>query len=245
MKTLFPKVLLAVACFVVRSAQADPTSINIVGYINLQLYPGQNLIANQLAQGDNRLNTVLVNGTAVGSTFTMWDPLASSFLPLSVFDGSSWSINYTFDLGRGGLLNTPVMATNTFVGNVVNYTNILQSPELGAGLGWHPNYASGLYLLSIPDPIVAGGNTMFQYVTDRAPNDGEWVSTLDPATQTYHTTTYHTGSGWDNGDPTLNVGQAAWFDLGPVAVPEPSAVGLLGVAVTAFWAMKRRRSRGA
>jgi hypothetical protein len=230
--------LLVLACLVIRCAQgASPVSTNIVGYYNVRLFPGENLIANQVVQGDNALNTVLINGAAAGSTFTMWDPSANNFLPLSVFDGSTWSINYAFDLGRGGVLNSPAMATNTFVGNVVIYTNILGS-EFGSGLHWHPNYANSLHLLSIPDPIAASGDDMFSYVTDRSPNDGEWIRTLDPMTQTYTTTTYHTGSGWDNGDPMLNVGQAAWFNLGPVAVPEPSAIAMLAMSAVLFWTKK-------
>jgi hypothetical protein len=215
-------------------------SLNVVGYANIPFYPGENLIANQLSNGDNTLNTVLT-GAAPGSTFTMWDPVANSFLPLSLFDGSAWSINYTFDLGRGGLLNSPLMATNTFVGNVINYTNLLGN-QLGPGLRWEPNYAPGLYLLSNPDPFTATSSNAFYVATGRGPNDGEWMRTLDPITQTYTTTAYHTGSGWDNGDPVLNLGQAAWFDLGPVAVPEPSAVALLTFGT--FWVLvSRRKSR--
>ncbi|HYR44349.1 MAG TPA: hypothetical protein VER98_15070 [Terriglobia bacterium] len=242
MKKLLPKVLLLVSMLVVRFAQGgDATSLDIVGYYNLQLYPGENLIANQLTQGDNTLNAVLTNGAAAGSTFTLWDPLAHSFLPLSVYDGSTWSINYTLALGSGGLLVSPVMATNTFVGGVILYTNILTDPFLGPGLRWHPNYANGLYLLSIPDPLVASGDTMFRDVTDRLPSNGESVTTLDPATQIYHTTTYHTGAGWDSGDPMLNIGQSAWFNLGPVAVPEPgvAAIVVLAIGMTAW----RSRSR--
>jgi hypothetical protein len=205
---------------------SDPVSLNIVGYANTRFYPGDNLIANQFIQFDNSLNTVLTNGTAAGSTLTMWDSVANTFLPLSLFDGTTWSINYTLNPGQGALLNSPVMATNVFVGTVPIYTNILSGDPFLAGTGWHPNYPNGLHLLSVPEPMTASGDNLFHFVTDRSPLDGEWIRTLDPSTQTYRTTTYHTGSGWDNGDPAVDVGQAAWFGLGPVAVPEPSTSAL-------------------
>jgi hypothetical protein len=212
-----------------------------VGFANVPLYPGENLIANQFMQGDSSLNTVLVSGTAAGSTFTMWDPLANSFLPLSVYNGTTWSINYILDIGRGGLLDSPMMATNTFAGGVIIYTNVIPDPFL-SGIRWHPNYANGLYLLSIPDPVSASGDTLFRDVTDRSPLEGEWVRTLDPVSQTYRTTTYHTGSGWDNGDPSLVYGQAAWFNLGPVAMPEPGVLAFLGVGAACWW--RRRKTCG-
>src|SRR5436190_10523619 len=165
MQNLFPKVLLALVCLSLQPAFAQ-TSINVVGYLNLPLYPGDNLVANQFSQGDNTLNTVLINGAAAGSTFTMWDSTANSFLPLSIFDGYSWSINYTFALGSGGLLNSPLMATNTFVGNVINYTNIIGN-QLGSGLLWDPNYGKGLHLLSIPVTVAATSSNAFYDVTGR------------------------------------------------------------------------------
>jgi hypothetical protein len=189
------------------------------------------------------LNTVLTAGVAPGSSFTMWDPTGNSLLPPSLFDGSTWSINYTFSLGRGGLLNSPVQATNTFVGTVPIYTNIIGT-NFSSGGDWSPNYANGLHLLSIPDPIMASGSNAFYFATGRTPHNGEWIETLDSVTQSYTTSTYHTGSGWDNGDPTLNVGQAAWFDLGPVTVPEPSSMALFGAGMIAVLVAGRKPQGG-
>jgi hypothetical protein len=97
---------------------------------------------------------------------------------------------------------------------------------------WHPNYADGLHLLSCPVPLEIA---TFQQVVGRDPLNGEWVETLNEATQTYAITTFHTGIGWDNGEPALGVGQAAFFNFGPVLVPEPSVLALASLgAVTLF-----------
>jgi hypothetical protein len=137
------------------------------------------------------------------------------------------------ELGDGALLFSPVRATNTFVGTVFPGWD----PNSGNPPDWHPNYANGLYLISDPLPIARPMDQLFPEAIGRNPRDGEWVRILDAASQTYTLTTFHIGTGaWDNGDPILGVGQSAWFNLGPVVVPEPStaALAFLGVGTLVF-----------
>jgi hypothetical protein len=222
--------------------QSGVYSINVVGYYNRNVAPGDNLIANQLGYGaggqySNTLNNVLTYGVADGSTFSEWDPTGHAFLPISVFSAAqtNWSINYTLNLGQGAVLHSPVATTCTFVGEVDG--SIFQI-DTGT-LHWNPGYGAGYYLLSCPVPI---DGATFEQIVGRNPTDGEWVRMLNQATQTDLTTTYHDGLGWDNGDPALAVGQAAWFDLGPAAVPEPSAGLLLAAACTLTLLRMRRQN---
>ena len=241
-KLRFTGVILVLGMASAALAQTDVYSINVIGYYNRSLSPGDNLIANQLGYGaggqyDNTLNNVLIYGVADGSTFTEWDSVGNRFLPFSTFSAAltNWSINYTLDLGQGGVLRSPVAATATFVGEVDGNIFVVDA----ATYNWNPGYGTGYYLLSAPVPF---SDATFAQVVGRNPMDGEWVRILDEATQTYTVTTYHDGLGWDNGDPTLAVGQAAWFDLGPVDIPEPSAGLLLGAALTLTLLGNRRRS---
>jgi hypothetical protein len=218
-------------------------SLNIVGYYNLGIRPGYNLIANQLSISNNSLNDIFNPTTPIGSTFTRWDPVAQQFAPVSTYTGSGWTLNYSLNFGEGGVLNSPILWTNTFVGEVTHAFNV----DTGA-LDWHPNYPNGLHLLSSPLPLTAPIDINFTNAVGRLPQDGEWVAILDPATQLYTFTTFHTGSGWDNGDPILGIGQSAWFDLGgglaanlssiPM-VPEP---GVLTLACAAIATLLIRRS---
>lgn len=219
-------------------AQSNIYSINIVGYVNRPILPGNNLVANQLFGNiDNTINNVLL-GVADGATFTKWDATANAFLPTSVFNlgSQTWSINYTLNLGEGALVNSPSLTTNTFVGGVAIYTNIVS--DLGPGQLWSPNYADGLHLIACPMPLSGPLSTMFAKVVGRSAESGEWVKVLDETTQTYITATFD-GFGWDN-DPNLPVAHAAWFNLGPVNVPEPSSMALLGMAFIGIVARRRR-----
>jgi hypothetical protein len=231
MKTLLGAVIAFALC--------TDASFGIVGYINLTLYPGDNLIANQFTNSGNTINQVLTSGVADGSTLTKWDPVANTFLPLAFYDASvnQWSINYTLTLGDGALLHSPILATNTFVGTVGNY------PPVGSSI-WHPNYPNGLYLISDPEPVAIPVDQQFGYTVGRAPVNGEWVRILDPSTQTYITSTFHSLTGtWDNGDPVIGVGEAAWYNLGPVAAPEPSGGALAALGSTLFLLMARQKRR--
>ncbi len=232
MKTLRFYLALLVFCFASTS-----TTFGVIGYYNLFILPGDNLVANLLDNGDNTLNSLFSNPYIQdGATFTMWDSAANQFLPTSTYEAASmtWSIDYTFTFGEGAVFHSTSGFTNTFVGSV--YSGFDINTEV---LNWNPDYAAGLHLIA--NPIPRTGALSFQDTVGRGPLDGETVRTLNPYTQTYALTTYHAGSGWDNGTPNLSVGQAAWFDL--VAVPEPSGLALAGLC-TAILINFRRRTFG-
>jgi hypothetical protein len=198
---------------------------------------GDNLIANQLSATNNTLDLILSAGVPNGSTFARWDPVAHAFLPSSVFDAGSgqWSINYALNPvdGVGGLLHTPSIFTNTFVGEVYQGSDPAHQVD-GALFGvWDGTpRGGGLLLLACQDPIVAD----FLHVVGRPPVDGEWVRMLNEPSQTYSLTTFHSGSGWDNGVPTLGVGQSAFFQL----VPEPGSAAFVGLGLGLAFASRRR-----
>lgn len=220
-------------------AGAQVYSQNIVGYYNLLMRPGDNLIANQLDNsGGNTLTNLFQSGVPQGTTFTKWDANLVQFLPLSTYDSSSgWSINYDLTFGEGGKLTTSTTFTNVFFGTVGPSLNLSGSgplffPPLISG--------SGLFLLSCVVPI---GNASFFDVVGRAPEDGEYVKIWNSISQTESTTTFDSGF-WDNGVPSLAVGQSAFFGLGgisPSPVPEPSVYGLFGAGLLTLWRLRSRK----
>lgn len=199
-------------------------SQNIVGYVNLVLQTGDNLIANQLVSTSDTLSNLFQSQIPDGSTFTKWDSLQDQFLPVSTYhSGSGWDINYALTLGEGGMFHSLTPFTNTFTGYVwpgINLNSAL--PDFG-----QPVISSyGILLLSCLVPV---NNADFYEVVGRNPQNGESVTELNPVTQLYSTTTFLNGS-WNNGAPLLNLGQSAFFNL--QSVPEPSFLGMLGIGAT-------------
>lgn len=198
-------------------------SQNIVGYINQTLYAGNNYMANQLDNSSDTLSSIFQAGVIpAGTTFTEWDSSANQFLPTSVYDTTTgWSINYSLTYGQGGLLDTPTTFVNTFTGSVWPGFQGPNEPFVPPPVG------SGSLFLSCVIPI---GDATFYDVVGRNPLNSESVTILDAATQTYTTTTFEDGV-WSNGAPTLDVGEAAFFNLEPVLmpIPEPATYGLMGV----------------
>lgn len=99
---------------------ASQSQGQIVGYLNLQISAGDNLLANQFSDGEgDLLNDDFTQGVLAGSTFTEWNAATSQFLPTSVFNGTSWSINYDFPPDEtGAVFNSPASTTITLAGGV-------------------------------------------------------------------------------------------------------------------------------
>jgi len=238
MKVL-PGVQVAMLCCFCLAAHGQVYSGNIVGYINLELYAGNNLVANQLASSDDTLNTIFQSGVPEGTTFTEWNASTQQYLPASVYDATTgWSINYSWGYGQGGLLNSPTTFTDTFLGTVwPGYDfNAPFVPPLVAN--------NGAQLLACVLPIAA----TYYDVMGRDPQNGDSVTTLDGPSQTSITTTFENGT-WNNGTPLLTVGQAAIFDdsfnysADALPAPEPGGLELTGVGLLLLtFARKYRRA---
>jgi len=216
-------------------AQA-PAPANCVGYVNSTFQPGANLFGNPLDAGTgmNNLNTLFVTAPE-GTTVSLWNAGAQQFLPPSRFIGGAWTVNLTLAPGTGALLTTPSSFINPFAGELpCEFT-----PPVFGG-------PDGIYLFSSMVPMVLPSTPFdaFTLVIGRAPNAGESVTRLDAAAQTYSTTTFD-GFGWNNGVPGLGLGEAAFYNLGPVPViPEPSVLALAAAMVFGLCGWRERRRFG-
>jgi hypothetical protein len=213
-------------------AHATVVSLNVVGYYNYVFGAGNTLFASQLDDSPNDLATLFLSSTpANGTTISLWDPTTETFNTASTYSSGAWSVDLTLQAGIGYRLNTAATFTNTFIGTVLNhdgslYTGTLTPPPVYAGPG-------GIYLVGDKSPYVDTGTDIFLNILGRLPNIGEQVITLAS------TSTYLGGGSWSGGVPTLNVGDAALLNIGPV--PEPSTVSLGLIGMTLVHVFRRRR----
>ncbi|MEW6160390.1 MAG: hypothetical protein AB1813_23390 [Verrucomicrobiota bacterium] len=96
------------------TSMAQVYSVNAVGYIKLTLPAGFTMVANQLNNADNKLNT-LFPGAGFGDTVFKFNP-ASGF-ESSVFFGE-WSPNLTLNPGEGAFYQAGAASEAVLVGEV-------------------------------------------------------------------------------------------------------------------------------
>jgi len=155
-------------------AQSNVYSLNVVGYYNVTLLPGWNLLANQLIQTNNNANFVLFPPPAAdGSLLCRFNPSTQSFYePGTYFDGAGWSgplgdpndPGLNLPLGEGFFVWTPVTWIATFAGEVPQGTlsnplpakyslkasMVPQAGALGSDLGFPPIDNADVYFFLSP-----------------------------------------------------------------------------------------------
>jgi hypothetical protein len=198
----------------VATLMAQTYSRNIVGYINLNLTNGYNLIANQLdADGTGTNNTVGgIFGTNLppNSQILAWQPGSANYSAITWAKGKSgygWAgntntINQNLGPGGGVFAYVTNNVTITFVGNVLQGTNI--NPYM-------TNAVLAYYLVSAMEPIQGSIQTNLNFFVSANDKLLKWT----PASQTFGSTyTYSKGKSgysWSPNTPSLNVGEACYI----------------------------------
>jgi hypothetical protein len=180
-------------------------SVNAVGYVNVPVVQGYQIIANPLNNSNNLLSVVLPS-VANNTKIYRFNPASQTYgAPSSFFvddetNIGSWSPDAAVVPGEGIVLFSPVAATLTFVGEVPqgNLSNTLP-----------PNF-------SIRSSIVpqSGG---ISSALGLAPAPNDVIYFFNPATQTYQAPfTFffddETNVGaWSPSEPSVAVGQGFVF----------------------------------
>jgi hypothetical protein len=188
-KALFLAAAIGVASVVATSAQVY--SVNTVGYVNVTLVAGYNLIANPLETTSNTIADLLpaVDGLAVFKFVDGSGYQSANYVELL---GGWDNPGITLDPGEGAFVLHPggPDVTVTFVGQVMEGS--LSTP-IPAGLSMKSSkvpQAGTLSALSFPTQDL---DTIYKFV----PGTGYQVSNYSDLL-----------GGWDNGEPSLGVGEA-------------------------------------
>jgi hypothetical protein len=157
-KTLLLTAGLVAAGVATSMAQSNVYSLNVVGYVNLTVVPGYNLIANQLdVDGIDNVNVALTNGVPDQTQLSQFTG-AGFTSPIIYYAGYGWfdqnfnAATNTVYPGKPFFLYNSGTTTNTvtLVGTVLQSTN---SFAISAGYGFYsvvPPVASDLDTNAFP-----------------------------------------------------------------------------------------------
>lgn len=147
----------------VGSASADTVfSSNVVGYVNLDLVPGWNLIANPLDAGVNTLEA-LIQGVPDGTVVMKFQN--GAFTTTSDYDElfEEWGVNYEINPGEGFFINVPEAVTVTFVGEVKAGTHSVAIPAGWSMVGSPTPVAGTLDEIGFVGPVVEDGDSVMAW----------------------------------------------------------------------------------
>jgi len=199
-------------------AQTNVYSLNAVGYVNVTLYPGFNMVADQLQSGTNTIGSLINDATG------QYDKMV-------VF---KWT-------GTGFQSDTANSLISTFADNWINGGVITLNPGEAAWIKWtNTTPATLTFVGTVPQGTLnttIAGNASFSMISSQVPqggdlatdlgftnfNQGDTMYVFAGSNQSYKVYNYNTNTGnsgylqnftGGTGDPILAVGQGFWYKTG-------------------------------
>jgi hypothetical protein len=175
----------------IATSMAQVYSVNAVGYINLTMRPGFNLVANQLNRTpNNSLNNVITGVPAESQVLKF----ANNNYEQELFDGTGW---IKPDGAAGTLTANPGSGLFFFNPDAANVTVTLVG-EVPQGNALTVNLPPGFALVSsiVPQAVALTAANGFPQVAEM-----QFLS-FSAATQTYDVQLFNDGSGWITPDGT-------------------------------------------
>jgi hypothetical protein len=212
-KTLVLSAVLCAAGALSSMAQ-NVYSLNVVGYVNLSLTNGFQMIANQMdfdgTGTNNNVTTVFGTNLPTSSRIYSYNATSASFASTATYNagtgkwiGDTNSANALLQPGGGVFLSIPAASvtpiTVTTVGTVLQGT--LATPVV-----------AGFNIISSKAPLSGGIGSALGLTNGAA--TGDYVFQFSPVTQGYGAKhTFNAGAGtWVGGEPTIAVGEAFWYN---------------------------------
>jgi len=204
-KTILLTAALVAAGALSSMAQSNVYSLNVVGYINVPIAAGYNLIANQLNGTNNLINTVLPGPFADSSLLYKWNASIQNFAQADQYlNGLGWVDNSfatsttTINPGEGVFLfNAGTATTATLVGQVqqgattvhvsMGYSFLSSAAPILDDLGTNGFPASDSMTYQTFNTTIHNYSQALQYLTGLGWVDGSFTaqSTATPVGQGY------------------------------------------------------------
>lgn len=182
------------------TSMAQVYSVNVVGYINVDLVAGFNMIANQLDNGSGNVAWELLDGQVDDGTVIYKFNTTTGGYDILVYD-VIWdgATDMTLAPGEGCFVQAPAAKTVTFVGEVLEGSQDVAIPAGFSMFSAVAPVATDLSAASVAWPAV----------------DGDVFYAWDAGIQNYSITVFDII--WDPAPLTLAVGQSAWVNKGAAA----------------------------
>jgi hypothetical protein len=187
-------------------AQTNVYSLNVVGYYNVALTPGWNLLANQFIMTNANANYVLASMPPDGSLLYRFNPLTQGYYDAGTYftnvgwyplSGDTNDSVLNLPLGESFLVWTPQPWTNTFVGEVAQ-GNLVNPLPAYYSLKASMVPQAGLLQTDLVFPAYAGDQVW------------KWgAAAFTP--YTYN----NVGGAWVPSEPSLGVGQGFFLYRAP------------------------------
>jgi hypothetical protein len=195
MKTKALLLTVALGAASAATSMAQVYSQNAVGYINVPILSGFNLISAQLATADRSIGALIPTAPDATTAF-IYTP-GVGFSIQTYIDGAGWDPNPAVQIPMGGGLwiQAPSAFTITFVGEVPQGN--LSTPV-----------ASGFSIVSSQVPQSGGITSALGFPGKDSDTCFKYVA--GPGAH-FEISTYIDGAGWDPVEPILSVGDAVWI----------------------------------
>lgn len=202
-KTIIAAAALLAAGALTSMAQSNVYSVNVVGYVNVNLSSGFNLIANQLDYDGTGLNNTVQNvfgtnlvGTVYAFSGGAFASPAASYSSKTGWTGGTNAANAALKPGGAVFAAVSAPKTITLVGTVDQ--GALSTP-----------YIAGFNMIASQVPQAGLMQTDLGY----APSGNVTVYRYNAGTQTYASpaSTWSSKTGWSPSQPSLNVGEGVFL----------------------------------
>jgi hypothetical protein len=212
------KVLVGLAALAVGALTASAQnvySLNVVGYINLPLVEGFNLVANQLdADGtgvNNTVDSVFGTNLPAGSQLFVYDPSISDY-HITTFSSAKhpgvWFPSLvSWNPGQAAWVSVPTGAFGGQTQNVTTVGTVLQGSLSNAFMNF-PN--GGYVLVGSQIPLSGGISSTLGY----KPQAGEQLYAYDLGFKDYVISTWSSAKHpnvWFPSEPQIGIGQGFWL----------------------------------
>ncbi len=191
-------------------------SLNVVGYVNIPLIEGFQLIANQLdfdGTGTNNttVNVLGTNTVPVGTTVYTWSGTKYNIASLAKSKTGvvAWNATNTLAPGEGAWVNVP---TGGLTGTSSNLTTVGQVDQ-GALVNTHVPAAGGYSLVSSMIPLAGGLQTVLGYSNPQVGDQVyQWSITQGKYVINSFTKSKTGVLAWTPAEPSIAVGEGFWLN---------------------------------